>query len=65
MAETLSIEERRARIEQLQADVTLKLLDSIKRAQDIRYAPLTMLITGAGAAAALMAAGVALVKWVG
>ncbi len=58
MTDTLSVEEQRARIERLRADVTLKLLDSIKRARDIRFAPFTMLITGAGA-------GPALTKWIG
>ncbi len=41
----------------------LKLLDSVKRYQDIQIAPLTMLATGAGATAALIGAGVAIAKW--
>ena len=48
--------ERSAKIQQLQADALLKLFDVLKRDQDIRFAPLTMLLTGAGAAAALIGA---------
>ena len=48
--------ERSAKIQQLQADAMLKLFDVLKRDQDIRFAPLTMLLTGAGAAAALIGA---------
>jgi hypothetical protein len=57
--------ERSARIQQLQADAMLKLFDVLKRGQDIRFAPLTMALTGAGAAAALIGATVALVKLLG
>ncbi len=38
--------ERSAKIQQLQADAMLKLFDVLKRDQDIRFAPLTMLLTG-------------------
>ena len=48
--------ERSAKIQQLHADAMLKLFDVLKRDQDIRFAPLTMLLTGAGAAAALIGA---------
>jgi hypothetical protein len=57
--------EQEARIRQLQADVMLKTLDTLKRAQDIRYAPFTLLITGVGAGAALFGAAIAIVKWIG
>jgi hypothetical protein len=57
--------ERSAKIQQLQADAMLKLFDVLKRDQDIRFAPLTMVLTGAGAAAALIGATVALVKLLG
>ena len=36
----LSLREQEARIRQLQADAMLKALDSVKRAQDIRFGPL-------------------------
>ena len=48
--------ERSAKIQQLQADAMLHLFDVLKRDQDIRFAPLTLLLTGAGAAAALIGA---------
>jgi hypothetical protein len=54
--------ERSAKIQQLQADAMLKLFDVLKRDQDIRFAPLTMLLTGFGTAAAVIGATVALVK---
>lgn len=59
------LREQEARIHQLQADVMLKLLDSVKRAQDIRFAPFTLLATGLGAGAALFGAAIALLKWLG
>jgi hypothetical protein len=40
----------------------LHLFDVLKRDQDIRFAPLTMLLTGFGTAAAVIGATVALVK---
>ena len=64
--------EQEARIHQLQNDALLKALDSLKRSQDINYAPLTLLATGLGAGAALVGAGAALMgamaaflKWLG
>lgn len=59
------IREQEARIRQLQADATLKAFDTIKRAQDIRYAPITLVVTSVGATAALFGAAVALLKWLG
>ncbi len=60
-----SLREQEARIRQLQADAMLKALDSVKRAQDIRFGPLTVLATSIGATAALFGAAIALLKWVG
>ena len=57
--------EQEARIRQLQADAILKALDALKRAQDIRYAPVALVATGVGAAAALFGAAIAVLKWVG
>ena len=59
------IREQEARIRQLQADAALKAFDTIKRAQDIRYAPITLVVTSVGATAALFGAAVALLKWLG
>jgi hypothetical protein len=60
-----TIREQEARIRVLQNDAMLKILDSIKRDQDIRFAPYTLLATGVGASAALFGAAIALVKWIG
>jgi hypothetical protein len=54
--------ERSAKIQQLHAEALLKLFDVLKRDQDIRFAPFTMLLTGFGTAAAVIGATVALVK---
>ena len=59
------LREQEARIRQLQNDALLKALDSVKRAQDIRYAPATLVVTGIGAGAALFGAAIALLKWLG
>ncbi len=59
------IREQEARIRQLQADATLKAFDTVKRAQDIRYAPITLVVTSVGATAALFGAAIALLKWLG
>jgi hypothetical protein len=59
------LREQEARIRQLQMDAMLKAFDTIKRAQDIRYAPVALVATGAGAAAALFGAAIALLKWLG
>lgn len=47
------------------ADALLKLFDVLKRDQDIRFAPVTLLLTGFGTAAAVIGATVALVKLLG
>jgi hypothetical protein len=57
--------EQNARIQQLQADALLKMMDILKREQDIRYAPFTLIFTGIGTAAALFGAAIALLKWLG
>ena len=54
--------ERSARIQQLQADAMLKLFDVLKRDQDIKLAPVTLVLTGFGTAAAVIGATVALMK---
>jgi hypothetical protein len=65
MSETTErgLREQEARIRQLTMDALLKELDSLKRAQDIRFAPWTLLATGLGAGAALFGAALALLKW--
>lgn len=67
MSETTEsgLQEQEARIHQLQMDVVLKALDLVKRAQDIRFAPWTLLATGLGAGAAIFGAALALFKWIG
>ncbi len=59
------VREQEARIRQLQADATLKAFDTVKRAQNIRYAPITLVVTSVGATAALFGAAIALLKWLG
>jgi hypothetical protein len=60
-----TLREQEARIRVMQNHAMLKLLDSIKRDQDIRFAPYTLIATGVGTAAALFGAAIALLKWVG
>jgi hypothetical protein len=61
----LTLREQEARIQLLQNDAILKALESVKRAQDIRYAPYTLIATGVGATAALFGAALAMIKWIG
>ncbi len=68
----LDIQEQRARIDKLLTEIEkaqierLKITaDRLKVEQETRFAPFTLLATGAGAAAALMGAGAALAKLVG
>jgi hypothetical protein len=49
----------------LQVEAMLMAFDTIKRAQDIRFAPITLVATSVGATAALFGAAVALLKWLG
>jgi hypothetical protein len=69
MADALTLEEKRARIEQLRADIELKYLDRLKRDQDLRFAPWQLVLAGVTAAATLIGASVgstlAIVKLVG
>jgi len=58
-------EEYNARINQMQADIILKSMDILKRDQDIRFTPFTLVFTGIGTGAALLAAAFALLKWIG
>jgi hypothetical protein len=60
-----AVREQEARIRQLQTDAVLKGYESLKRAQDIKLAPMTLLATGVGATAALFGAAIALLKWIG
>jgi hypothetical protein len=62
---TQSAFEQEARIRQLQADAIRKIMDVLKRDQDIRYAPFTLVFTGIGTGAALFATAIALLKWLG
>jgi hypothetical protein len=59
------LREQAARIRQLQVEAMLMAFDTIKRAQDIRFAPITLVATSVGATAALFGAAVALLKWLG
>jgi hypothetical protein len=61
----LTLREQEARIQLLQNDAILKALESVKRAQDIRYPPYTLIATGVGATAALFGAALAMIKWIG
>jgi len=58
-------EEYTARIRQMEADTMLIVMDTIKRSQDIRFAPYTLALTGVGTGAALFGAAIALLKWIG
>lgn len=67
--QTMFIREQVARIDKMQAEsaklqVELQkvVADTLKVQQDTKFAPYTVLATGAGAAAALIAAGAALAK---
>jgi len=64
-SEEQDLREQDARIRQLQAEATLMAFDTIKRAQDVRYAPITLVATSVGATAALFGAAIALLKWLG
>ena len=54
----ISMSKGRAR--QLQADAILNAFDTVTRAQDIRYAPVTLVATSVGATAASFGATIAL-----
>jgi hypothetical protein len=61
--ESKNAEEQQARITQLQMDAMLKLLETVKCNQDIRYAPFTLFFTGIGVVTGIFAAALALLKW--
>ncbi len=56
---------QQARIQQLQNDALLKALDSLKRVQDIRYAPVTLVAASVAGVAALFGSALAFLKWLG
>ena len=67
-----NVEEQRVRIAKMLAEIEKAgfeqqkvFADRLRVEQETRFAPFTLLATGAGAAAALMAAGAALVKLLG
>ncbi len=62
-AEFHDMAEKDVRRRQMIADIMLKELDSIKRWQDIRYAPFLLTASGFAAGATFLAAAVALAKW--
>ena len=49
----------------MQTDAILNGMEILKRAQDIRFAPYTLALTGIGTGAALFGAAIALLKWIG
>ena len=57
------IREQEARIRQLSNDATLKVLESLKRDQEIRHAPFTLFAAGLAGGAALLGAALALLKF--
>jgi hypothetical protein len=58
----LDIRERLARIDKTQAEFGKLLAESAKVRQETKFAPYTLIFTGLGAGAALMAAGAGLAK---
>ncbi|WP_428484904.1 hypothetical protein [Rhodopila sp.] len=58
-----AIREQEARIRLLENDAMLKALESVRRTQETRYDPHTLIATGVGIAAALFGVAVALLKW--
>lgn len=64
-ADERAIREQETRIRQFHADAMLKLMDAIKRDQDIRFGPAQLAMTSIAATAALFGAAFALLKWLG
>jgi hypothetical protein len=60
-----TMREQEDRIRALQNEVTLHILDRIRRDQDTGIAPSAFLAAGAGVSAALFIAAIAMVKLVG
>jgi hypothetical protein len=65
MADSLTLEEKRVRIEQLRADIELKMLDRLKRDQDILFEPWKLGLAGVTAGAAIVGATAAVLKLLG
>ncbi|HZL00185.1 MAG TPA: hypothetical protein VFC47_09800 [Caulobacteraceae bacterium] len=57
------IREQEARIRQLSNDAMLKVLETLKRDQEIRHAPFTLLAAGLTGGAALLGVALALFKF--
>ena len=57
------IREQDARIRQLSNDAMLKVLEALKRDQEIRHAPFTVLAAGLAGGAAVLGAALALLKF--
>ncbi len=55
--------EQQARILQLQKDAILKEWEAVRKAQEIRLTPVTLVITSVGTVAAIFGAAAALLKW--
>ena len=58
----LDIREQLARIDQMHANIGQLLAGTDKTRQDTKFAPLSLVLTGLGAGAALFAAGAAFAK---
>jgi hypothetical protein len=55
--------EHLARIQQLLNDALLKDVEAMRKVQEIRLTPITLLITSVGTVAAIFGAAAALLKW--
>lgn len=58
----LDIREQIVRIDRIQAEMSKWRVESLKTQQETRFAPITLVFTGMGAAAAFFAAGVAFAR---
>jgi hypothetical protein len=58
----LDMREQLARIDRIQAEIGKWHFESLKTQQETRFAPITLIFTGMGAAAAFFAAGIAFAK---
>ena len=58
----LDLREQLARIDQIHADIGQKLAGTDRTRQESRFAPIVLVFTGMGAAAAFFAAGIAFAK---
>lgn len=57
--------EQQVRIHRLQNDAILKEWESLRKAQEIRFTPITFIVTVFGAVAALFVAATAFAKFLG